>query len=723
MLGEKDRQFSFFSQFGKFPENIFSGTSLHSFFLFFMMGPSLGRVPKQIVKIDEGLGKMKRVRKIATIAGLVVFAFLLSLLFVNPAQQIHFRAQENQDCLECHGDPEFTGENAQGQEVSLYVNVDSLKNSVHAGLSCTDCHSDVTKVPHETVPKKVNCGQCHGDIYKSYIEGSHGRAYLTGDKEAPTCATCHGTHNIHPSNSTLSPVSKINQPKTCGQCHGKAEFQRKHNIPLQKPVHDYLASIHYKKIKEGGDAAACGDCHDPHAVLNGGNTASKINRKNLPETCGQCHFNEYKQFIDSVHGEALLQGVDDAPNCTDCHGQHKILSTQNQKSPVNRLNVSLQTCARCHSNEVLNEKYDMPSDRVLTYENSYHGLAIQGKSKIAANCTSCHGVHNIYPSWDSRSTVNVNNLDRTCGQCHPGASKKFASIPVHQPRSKAVAVASDIITKIYILLIISVIGSMFLHNFLIWLQAVLRKYRRVVQEPSITRFNKNMVVQHLLLFLSFTTLVITGFALKFPDAFWVKFLSSIGLHEGLRHIIHRVAGTTLILTSFYHLFWLFFSKRGRLELRYMVPVLKDVQDAVYSVEYYLGLRATMPEYDKYDYTEKAEYWALIWGTTVMGASGLILWFPVISANLFGGWIVPIALLFHYFEAILATLAILVWHFFFVIFHPSEYPMSLVSITGKMPCEECKKHHGFWYRKLMHEEPPEVRKFFDEKGECEELEED
>jgi len=666
---------------------------------------------------------MKKAKRFGTVLALGFIVALATILFINHSDHSFVQAQSNQDCLECHGDPEFTGENEQGKEVSLYVSVDSLKNSVHAGLSCTDCHSDVKESPHEERPKKVSCAQCHDDIYQDYARGAHGKAFLKGDKDAPSCANCHGSHNIHPSDNPYSPTSKLNQPKTCGKCHGDPAFNKRHHIPVSDPTQAYMHGIHNRMLQEGKkNAATCSDCHGAHKILLASKTGSKINSKNIPKTCGKCHNKEYKEFISSIHGEALLKGVDDAPNCTDCHGEHSVQAVSSKKSPVNSRNVAQQTCARCHANETLNSKFGMPNDRVLTYENSYHGLAIKGGSKIAANCTSCHGVHNIYPSWDPRSTVNKNNLNRTCGQCHPGAKERFTSIPVHQPRSAALAKAADIITKIYIILIISVIGSMFLHNFLIWLQAVIRKYKKVTGEPSITRFDKNMIIQHLLLFLSFTTLVITGFALKFPDAFWVKFLHSIGLHEALRAVIHRSAGTILILTSFYHLFWIFFSRRGRLELRYMIPVLKDVTDAAYSVEYYLGLRKMKPEYDKYDYTEKAEYWALIWGTAVMGTSGLILWFPVFSANLFGGWIVPIALLFHYFEAILATLAILVWHFFFVIFHPSEYPMSLVSITGKMPCEECKKHHGYWYRKLMYKEPEEVRALFDEKGECEELEE-
>ncbi|GBD93093.1 formate dehydrogenase, cytochrome b556(fdo) subunit [bacterium BMS3Abin05] len=665
------------------------------------------------------MGKTGRVLSVSVAA----FVASVVLLLFGPLQQPLVHAQENQECLACHGAPDFSVKGKNGKEISLYVNAKQLANSIHAGFSCTDCHSDATQIPHLKPPKRVSCAQCHEDQYAAYAKGIHGRAHLSGMKDAPTCTSCHGTHNIEAPDNPASTVSKINQPKTCAKCHGNPKFNRKHNIPVFNPTQAYLHSIHSQELLKGNDkAATCSDCHEAHDLLPASNPDSKIYRKNVPETCGRCHYKQFKQYIDSIHGQALLEGANNAPNCTDCHGEHAIKKVTSKTSPVSPENVSMQTCARCHANETINEKYGIPNDKVLSYENSYHGLAVQGKSTIAANCTSCHGVHNIYPAWDPRSTVNVANLDRTCGKCHPGASKRFASIPVHQTRSLIEAKAESIITKIYILLIISVIGSMFLHNFLIWLQAVIRKYRKLSGEPSLTRFNKNMIIQHFILFLSFTTLAITGFALKFPDAFWVKMLHSIGMTEIIRKTIHHTAGTILIAASIYHFFWLFLTRRGRVELRYMLPVAKDVSDAVHSVEFYLGLRDTKPQYDKYDYTEKAEYWALIWGTVIMSITGLIMWFPVISANLFGGWVLPIATLFHYFEAILATLAILVWHFFFAIFHPSEYPMSLVGITGKVSCESCKKHHGRWYHKLMHREPEKVRRMFDVTGQCEELEE-
>jgi cytochrome b subunit of formate dehydrogenase len=118
-----------------------------------------------------------------------------------------------------------------------------------------------------------------------------------------------------------------------------------------------------------------------------------------------------------------------------------------------------------------------------------------------------------------------------------------------------------------------------------------------------------------------------------------------------------------------------------------------------NIRYYTWLGNKRVEFSRYDYSQKAEYWALIWGTVLMILSGLILWFPQWSVKIFPSWIVPAAQTVHYYEAWLATLAVLVWHFFFVIFHPEQYPMSWTWLTGKMSEEEVRTNHGRWYREI------------------------
>ena len=175
-----------------------------------------------------------------------------------------------------------------------------------------------------------------------------------------------------------------------------------------------------------------------------------------------------KDVEESVHGKAVAAGHRDAPTCTDCHSEHQIVGLKNDSS----LQISADVCSGCHASERLNTKYNLPSDRVKTFFESYHGLAAQYGSTFAANCASCHGVHHILPSSDPRSSIYKAHLVATCGKCHPGATENFAQSKVH------VDLASETdgdglggkinwwVRRIYLVLIFAVIGSMLTHNLL-----------------------------------------------------------------------------------------------------------------------------------------------------------------------------------------------------------------------------------------------------------------
>ncbi len=132
----------------------------------------------------------------------------------------------------------------------------------------------------------------------------------------------------------------------------------------------------------------------------------------------------------------------------------------------------------------------------------------------------------------------------------------------------------------------------------------------------------------------------------------------------------------------------------------MLPAFHDVSDAKTSMWYYLGFSKKKPRYGRYDYTQKAEYWALIWGTAVMALTGFVLWFPVAAVSVFPTWIITASQTIHYYEAWLATLAIVVGHLFFVIFYPGEYPMNWAWITGRMTRRAVREHHTRWYEEEL-----------------------
>jgi formate dehydrogenase gamma subunit len=231
---------------------------------------------------------------------------------------------------------------------------------------------------------------------------------------------------------------------------------------------------------------------------------------------------------------------------------------------------------------------------------------------------------------------------------------------------------------------------MLFHNLLDWL----RKLRRhIAQYGSLTtplRLTLNQRVQHLILLLSFLLLAVTGFALKFPGSFWAEPIVRWEKDFPLRGLIHRIAGVVLIAAGFYHLIYLLFTVEGRKSLRAMLPKTRDARQAVQTVGYNLGYRRELPSYSRFNYAEKVEYWALVWGTVVMGITGILLWaHNFVLRYLPSSWL-QVATAVHYYEAILATLAIVVWHFYAVIFDPEVYPLKWTLVNGRAPEHEVRE---------------------------------
>jgi len=163
------------------------------------------------------------------------------------------------------------------------------------------------------------------------------------------------------------------------------------------------------------------------------------------------------------------------------------------------------------------------------------------------------------------------------------------------------------------------------------------------------------------------------------------------LGEGLplRGLVHRIAGVVLIAAGFYHLIYLFLTETGWKELRAMLPKFRDAREAIETVGYNLGYRRELPLYRKFNYAEKVEYWALVWGTAVMGITGVLLWAHNFVLEYLSKVWLDIATAIHYYEAILATLAIVIWHFYAVIFDPEVYPLKWTLINGRAPEHEVR----------------------------------
>jgi cytochrome b subunit of formate dehydrogenase len=445
--------------------------------------------------------------------------------------------------------------------------------------------------------------------------------------------------------------------------------------------------------------------------------SSRLSKMHIPGTCAKCHAAVAESYAGSIHAEAVRKGQTDAPVCTDCHGEHDILLHTDPRSPVAAGNVSARVCSPCHSSVALTEKYGIASDRFQTFADSYHGLAIRGGSIAAANCASCHGAHDIRPSSDPASSVNPANLKATCGQCHPGANQRFAEGQVHVRLSEEDEPLLYWIATAYITLIIVVVGGMFAHNLGDFIRKTIRRLRirsgEYAAEPTdhtrYLRMSLNERLQHAALGLSFIVLVITGFMLRYPEAWWV--IRIRGLSDRvfeLRGILHRIAGVLMVGASLWHVGYLAGTIRGRRLVRDLVPGARDVIDGLVGFGHNLGLTSKRPMFGRFGYVEKSEYWALVWGTIVMAVTGVIMWFEDPAIRLLGklGW--DVARTIHFYEAWLAALAILVWHIYYVIFNPDVYPMSTAFLTGKITESEMAEEHPLELAEIKREQDAAAR---------------
>jgi cytochrome b subunit of formate dehydrogenase len=594
----------------------------------------------------------------------------------------------NDECLACHNDPSLT-KDENGKQVSLHVDDAKFKASIHSSFGCTDCHSDIKAFPHDPAPVMPKCATCHADEKTAYDHGVHAKAAAAGNTNVAKCQDCHGSvHELLPSSDPKSKVARTNIPQTCGACHGQ-KFVMASGGMTAAPFNSYQESVHGKAVAAGSDkAAVCTDCHGEHDILSATDPKSPINKFNVPTTCAKCHNEIKQQYVQSIHGTAIARGNWQAPVCTDCHGIHTIKAPSNPNSSVAVANVK-NTCAQCHESVRLSNEFGVPGGRVDSYLASYHGMAQAVGSKTAANCASCHGVHNILPSSDPHSTINHANLAKTCGQCHPGANDKFITSKVHFDGVAKADVGTKVIALIkrfYLSMIVAVIGGMILHNLIVWRKKLI--LHRIGQPRILFRMTLGQRIQHLTLLISFFTLVLTGFALKYPSS-W---LAVVFVNELVRSYIHRIAGVVLIGVSLFHAWYLITRPEGRRLLQDMLPDWKDVTDARDAFRYYLGYSETRPMFGRFTYSEKMEYWALVWGMFVMASTGLMAWFKVIIGNRVPGWWIDAAITIHFYEAVLATLAIVVWHLYGVMFDPDAYPMNWAWLDGRMSIEHYEHEH-------------------------------
>lgn len=228
------------------------------------------------------------------------------------------------------------------------------------------------------------------------------------------------------------------------------------------------------------------------------------------------------------------------------------------------------------------------------------------------------------------------------------------------------------------------------------------KVKKVGEEEFFLRFNLHFRIQHMILFTSVIILIITGLPLKFPDIKISHILISLMGGISYTRIFHRIGASMLIFFIVYHMFYVAFHRDGRRDWFMLFPRPKDFFDLFQNILYFIGKTKEKPRFDRFNYMEKFDYWAVYWGCLIMIGSGLLLWFEEISMRFLPKWAVDIAKEAHSDEAILATLAIVIWHFYNVHFNPARFPGTLLWWHGRISKHEMMEEHPLEYERLTKE---------------------
>jgi formate dehydrogenase subunit gamma len=224
----------------------------------------------------------------------------------------------------------------------------------------------------------------------------------------------------------------------------------------------------------------------------------------------------------------------------------------------------------------------------------------------------------------------------------------------------------------------------------------------VAAEESPEEFQRLTVlmrVQHIILAVSCIILIVTGMPLRYPDSTFAELLFRTTDGVAGAGMLHRIAAAALTFVGVFHMGYVALTREGREQWKYLLPRVKDVVDVLLNVAYFLGIRRGRPQFDRFSYFEKFDYWAVYWGCVVMIGSGVILWFHEHVMRFLPKVAIDVAHEAHSDEGLLAMLAIIIWHFYNVHFNPDRFPMSWVWWTGKMTKEEMIEHHPLEYERI------------------------
>jgi formate dehydrogenase subunit gamma len=219
-----------------------------------------------------------------------------------------------------------------------------------------------------------------------------------------------------------------------------------------------------------------------------------------------------------------------------------------------------------------------------------------------------------------------------------------------------------------------------------------KREKRAEEGETYLRFNRNFRFQHMVMFTSVILLIITGMPLKFPEFVLSRWI--ITFWGGIRNstIVHRIGAGMLIYFMVHHLLYTVLTRDGRRDFWLLIPNLQDAKDIAQNIRHFLGKTPDKPRFGRFSYIEKFDYWAVYWGCVIMIGSGLFLWFETDVLRFLPKYTLDVALL--------ATLAIVIWHFYNVHFNPDRFPGTLLWWHGQLSEHEMKEEHPLEYEEIM-----------------------
>jgi cytochrome b subunit of formate dehydrogenase len=530
----------------------------------------------------------------------------------------------------------------------FFVDEHLYNRGPHARLNCRSCHDDINQIPHNDA-KPVNClKSCHIEEPNREILFSHKGVDRDLSGSVHGAATPGGTPRPHPEDFP-----------TCKTCHDE---------PLFRPV-----ALH-KHARPGVSEQAVSRC--------------KV-----------CHKDE--RFIRYYYSH---------------------VTSRMHKSRDSREVIAM--CGSCHADPEFARRHKLP-DVIASYFDTYHGKAVALGSTRAPDCLDCHvhpgdGVHAMLPKTDGRSSVHPDNKLQTCSttDCHPNASPNLASFHVHAERHHGSYPLEFFVALFFVVMTLAVLLPILTVNVLTMLRdlfpsreakeslerLVVAAEAKAGDGTGLMRFSVFQRVKHAMLVISFVVLCLTGFPMRFPHASWARVIQLFGGIE-TAPIIHRIAGVTLIIGFVFHLVTIAIAymrqarQTGKGPMVWircflglpMIPNLKDAKDILQSVKYLLYLSPHRPNYGRFSWKEKLEYLGLLWGTTLLGITGILLWGEELYSPYVPGWALNVAYLAHTYESFLAAVHICLVHIPGIIGKPGGSPITGMFVGWISPHVQADEH--------------------------------